>query len=57
MNKINIKTMLGMKFYKYIRDDELKISLKKYLYLQTQEPKTELEEHEMFRWPSIKNNI
>lgn len=33
---------------KYIRDNELKISLKKYLYLQTQEPKTELEEHEMF---------
>lgn len=33
---------------KYVRDDELKISLKKYLYLQTQEPKTELEEHEMF---------
>ncbi len=27
---------------------KLKISLKKYLYLQTQEPKTEKDEHEMF---------
>lgn len=33
---------------KYIDNNELKSSLKKYLYLQTQEPKTELEEHEMF---------
>lgn len=33
---------------KYIDDNELKSSLKKYLYLQTQEPKTELEEYEMF---------
>lgn len=32
----------------FIIDDELKISLKKYLYLQTQEPKSELEEHKMF---------
>lgn len=28
--------------------EKLKISLKKYLYLQTQEPKTEKDEHEMF---------
>lgn len=34
---------------KDIIDEELlKISLKKYLYLQTQEPKTELDEHNMF---------
>lgn len=33
---------------KIIDDNELESSLKKYLYLQTQEPKTELEEHEMF---------
>lgn len=33
---------------KYVDDNDLKSSLKKYLYLQTQEPKTELEEYEMF---------
>lgn len=31
-----------------IDEEKLKISLKKYLYLQTQEPKTEKDEHEMF---------
>lgn len=31
-----------------IDEKELNISLKKYLYLQTQEPKTELDEHKMF---------
>lgn len=31
-----------------INEDELEISLKKNLYLQTQEPKNEKEEHEMF---------
>ena len=31
-----------------IDEEKLKISLKKYLYLQTQEPKTEKDEHKMF---------
>ena len=31
-----------------IDEEKLKISLKKYLYLQTKEPKTEKDEHEMF---------
>lgn len=31
-----------------IDEEKLKMSLKKYLYLQTQEPKTENDEHEMF---------
>ena len=31
-----------------IDEEKLKISLKKYLYLQTQEPKTEKDEHEKF---------
>ena len=31
-----------------IDEEKLKISLEKYLYLQTQEPKNEKEEHEMF---------
>ncbi len=31
-----------------INEEQLKVSLKKYLYLQTQNPKTEEEEHEMF---------
>lgn len=33
---------------KYINEKELRNSLKKYLYLQTQEPKNELEEYKMF---------
>lgn len=33
---------------KLVNEDELKIHLKKYLYLQTQEPKNEVKEHEMF---------
>ena len=31
-----------------IDEEKLKISIKKYLYLQTQEPKTEKDEHKMF---------
>ena len=31
-----------------VDEERLKLSLKKYLYLHTQEPKTEKEEHEMF---------
>ena len=31
-----------------IDEEKLKMSLKKYLYLQTQKPKTEKDEHEMF---------
>ena len=31
-----------------VNEEKLKDSLKKYLYLQTQDPKTELEEHAMF---------
>ena len=31
-----------------VDEEKLKISLKKYLYLQTQEPKTEKDEHKMF---------
>ncbi len=53
---------------KYIEEEMLNDSLKKYSYLQTQEPKTELEEHKMFsdyyyqvlkeiNYPNINKNI